>query len=322
MQRREFITILGGAAAWPIMARAQQAIPIIGFLGSGSPEPARVKVFWGALNEAGYVEGRNCTIEFRWAEGQYDQLSSLAADLINRRVSLIVASGPPAARVAKAATSTIPIVFTIGSDPIRDGLVDSLSRPGGNVTGVTLFTVNLAAKRLGLLRDLVPHARTIGILVNPNASIAEPQKKDVQAAVDALGLKLHVFEATTEGELDNAFATIEKSRTDALVVGNDPFFNSQRSKIAALAAHHAVPTIYEWREYAEAGGLMSYGTIASDVYRQAGIYAGRILKGAQPANLPVLQPTRFELVINLKTAKVLGLQVPPDVLTLADVVIE
>jgi len=322
MRRREFITLCVGATTWPFVAPAQHAPKVIGFLGSGSPEPSRLRVFWKALNEAGFVDGQNCAIEFRWAEGQYNLLPALAADLVRRQVSLIMASGPPAARAAKAATSTIPIVFTTGSDPVRDGLVESLSRPGDNVTGLTLFTVNLAAKRLDLLRVLVPHAATIAILVNPNTSIAEPQKKDVQAAVSTLGLKLHVFEAATESELDNAFSTITRLKVDALVVANDPFFNNQRSKIAALAANYATPAIYEWREYAEAGGLMSYGTIATEVYYQAGIYAARILKGTKPSTLPVVQPTKFELVINVKAAKALGLEIPHDFLMLADEVIE
>ena len=324
MRRRDFIkVIVGSGAGWPLVARAQQSvIPVIGFLGSASPEPSRVKALWGGLGEAEYVEGRNCAIEFRWAEGQYGLLPALAAALVARRVSLIIASGPPAARAAKAATSTIPIVFTTGSDPIVDDLVQSLSRPGGNVTGVTLFTVNLGAKRLSLLRDLVPNATTIAILINPNSSLAEPEKKDVQVAVDTLGLKLHVVKATSEEELNNAFTIIAQFQTDALVVGNDPFFNSQRYKIAALAARYRVPAIYEWREYAEAGGLMSYGTIAAEVYRQAGVYAGRILRGAQPATLPVIQPTKFELVINAKSAKALGIKIPPDVFTVADEVIE
>jgi putative tryptophan/tyrosine transport system substrate-binding protein len=325
MRRREFISLLGGAAAWPLVAGAQQpALPVVGFLNSASPEgyAPMVTAFSQGLKQTGYVEGQNVAMEFRWAEGHYDLLPELAAELVRRQVAVIAAGGPPAALAAKAATSTIPIVFTSGTDPVKLGLVSSFNRPGGNITGVHLFLSELNTKKLGLLRDLLPQAKVIGLLLNPTAENAEPQSRDLQAAGQALGFQIQRVNASSDREFESAFATLVEQRVDALVVGSDPFLNSRRDQLVALAARHAIPAVYEVREFADAGGLMTYGTSIKDAYRQAGAYVGQILKGAKAADLPVMQSTKFEFVINIKTAKTLGIKVPDNVLSLADEVIE
>jgi ABC-type uncharacterized transport system substrate-binding protein len=326
MRRREFITLLGGAAApWPFAARAQQkAMPVIGFLGSTSPEPAapNVAAFRQGLSETGYVEGQNVAIEYRWAEGSYDRLPAMAADLVDLKVDLIAASAPPSAVAAKRATSTTPIVFFIGGDPVELGLVASLARPGGNLTGVTFLVSELTPKLLDLLSQLVPQARAMALLVNPNNPNTGRNIGDAQEAARAKGVQLSVLKAATEAEIDAAFATLVQLHAGALVVAADPFFGDRRDQFAALAARHAIPAVYAGRLFTEAGGLMSYGPSLPSAFRQAGGYAGRILKGAKPADLPVQQSTLFELVINLKTAKALGLTVPQTVLGLADEVIE
>jgi putative ABC transport system substrate-binding protein len=327
MRRRKFVALLGGAmAAWPFAARAQQkAMPVIGVLHTGPPS-ASSGPFMGAfrqgLSEAGYVEGQNLAIEYRWAEGNYDRLPALAADLVGRKVDLIMASSPPSALAAKSATSTIPIVFRGGADPVGDGLVASLARPGGNLTGVSFVADELTAKRLQILSELVPQAGVIALLVNPKNASAERIIRDVQEAARTKGLQLHVLKASSESEIDTAFASLVQLHAGALVVGADPFLSNQREQLVALASRHAVPAIYAWREFAASGGLMSYGSILTVAYRLVGIYAGKILKGAKPSDLPVEQPTKFEFVINLKTAKALGLTVPGTMLARADEVIE
>jgi putative ABC transport system substrate-binding protein len=323
MRRREFIAALGGAAAWPLAARAEQpGVPVIGFLSSGRSDDFNdvVATFRKGLAESGFVEGQNVVIEYRWADGQYDRLPALVADLVHRPVTLIFTNGGLLpARAAKAATETIPIVFEVGTDPVRLGLVASLNRLGGNVT---LFSGVVLTKRLELLRELAPNNTTIAMFVNPNNPNAEVDTKDVQAAARDLRLQLHVFHAAREGDVDAAFASLIQHSASALVVGADPFIDTQRHRIVALAAQHGVPAIYAWREFVHAGGLISYGARLADAYREAASYTGRILRGAKPGDLPILQPTRFELVINLKTAKALGLTVPSTLLARADEVIE
>ena len=325
MRRREFLGVLGGAAAaYPVAVRAQRpAIPAIGFLSSGSAELTYLTAaFRRGLSESGYVEGQNLAIEYRWAEGAYDRLPALATDLVRRQVAAIFASAPPAVLAAKAATRTIPIVFTIGGNPVELGFVSSFNRPGGNVTGVTFLVTELAGKRLELLRELVPRAALIGLLVNPNRSGSESETKDTQQAADTLGVKLHPLNAGTEREIDAAFASFTQQRIDALLVGTDLLFLTRRDQLVALAAQRAIPTMYNLREYVVAGGLMSYAPSIAEAYRQAGVYTAKILKGANPADLPVTQPTKFELIINLKSAKALGLTPPDKLLVAADEVIE
>ena len=328
MKRREFITFLGGAAAaWPLAARAQQpAMPVIGFLSSRSPGEAAkvVAAFQDGLSESGHIEGRNVTIEFRWAEGQYDRLPPLAADLARRPVAIIAAvGGSVSAFAAKAATTALPIVFAIGDmDPVKGGLVASLNRPGGNITGVFSLNSSLGPKRLELLHEVVPKAAIIGMLVNPNYRDAEIQVRDAQAAAVALGLQLHVLRAGTEREIEAAFASAELKQASGLLVANDAYFMSQREQLAAQAARHLVPAIYSAREWVEAGGLMSYAPSFADMYRQAGVYVGRIINGTKVADLPVIQSAKFQLVLNLKTARALGVELPPKVLAIADEVIE
>jgi putative ABC transport system substrate-binding protein len=327
-RRREFVTLLCGAAAtWPFAASAQQpAMPVIGYLGSASPDlyADRLRAFRQGLNDTGYVEDRNVAIEYRWAEDQFDRLPAMAADLVRRQVAVIAVPGStPGARAAKAATTTIPIVFAIGSDPVELGLVASLNRPGGNLTGLTNLNVEVLPKRLELLHEVVPKATIVALLVNPTSpNVAESETRNVQAAARTLGLQLHVLSASTNSEIDTAFATLAQRGAGALVIGGDNFLFGQREQIVALAARHSIPVAYDRREFAVAGGLISYGASLLDVHRQVGVYTGRILKGEKPADLPVMQPTKFDLVLNLKTAKALGLVVPLPLLGRADEVIE
>ena len=327
MGRRELITLIGGAAAaWPVAARAQQAaMPVIGFLSSRSPRESAhlVTAFRQGLRDSGYTDGENVQIEYRWAENQTDRLPALAAELVGRPASVIAATGGMvSAQVAKAATLSIPVVFIVGDDPVDGGLVDRLNRPGGNLTGMSLSIAALGAKRLELLRRLIPAVAVIGVLVNPNYSSSDQQLSDLEAAARAYGLQIDVQRASNEQEIETAFAILAEHDVGALVIASNPLFESRRNQVVALAARYSLPAIYSLREYAAAGGLMSYGSIISDMYWQAGIYTGRILKGEKPAELPVMQPTKFELLINLKTAKALGLEIPPTLLALADEVIE
>jgi len=327
MQRRKFLTLLGGAAAaWPLSAHAQQpGMPVIGFLGVSSHGSTHnlLAAFYRGLKRAGYVEGQNVLIEYRWAEGQYDRLPILAAELVQQQVTVIVATGGSLpALAAKAATTAIPIVFSSGNDPIEAGLVANLNRPGGNVTGASFFTTVLEAKRLELLHNVVPNVGVIALLVNPNNGNADVQVRDAQGASSRLGIQPIVLSASNESEIDTAFATLVRERARGLLVASDAFFFSRRDQLVALAARHAVPAIYQLREFAAAGGLMRYGTSVVEAYHEAGVYTGRILNGEKPADLPVIQSTKFELVINLKTAKALGVTVPPSLLAIADEVIE
>jgi putative tryptophan/tyrosine transport system substrate-binding protein len=327
MRRREFITLLGGATvAWPLAAHAQQpAMPVVGFLDPRSPDAVsdRLRAFRQGLKGTGYVEGENVTIAYRFAENQIDRLHDLAADLVRRQVAVIATSAEEATLAAKAATTTVPILFTVSRDPVSLGLVASLAHPGGNVTGVNFLTSELVAKRLELLRELVPRSSRVAVLVNPaNATMAETTLREVEVAARAMGLSIQILNASTGREIDAAFATLARERVDALLLGDDPFFNSRRVQFANLAAHHSIPMATGFREFAEVGGLMSYGASILDAYREVGIYAGRILKGTKPADLPVLQASKFELVINAQTARMLGLDVPPTLLATADEVIE
>ena len=325
MRRREFITLLGGAAAWPLAARAQQpGMPVIGYLNNGSPDSDthRLTGLRQGLHQTGYVEGRNLVIEYRWAGNEAHQLPALVADLVQLQVTVIVAAGVLPARAAKAATTSIPIVFGVGADPVQLGLVASLNRPGGNLTGFNTFAGELGAKALALLHELVPSTATIGFLENPNNPIFEVTTRDVLAAAPAIGLKVQVLKAGTDREIDAAFVSLVQARTGALLVGADAFFISRIERLIELAARHAIPTMYLFPEYVVAGGLISYGTSLIENWRQIGLYTGRILKGEKPADLPVIQATKLELIINLKTAKALGLQIPDRLLALADEVIE
>jgi putative ABC transport system substrate-binding protein len=328
MRRREFISCIGGAAvAWPFAARAQQpATPVVGVLypGSAAAITHLIRAFRQGLNETGFVEGQNVTIEYRFAEGQYDRLTELAADLVRREVTVLVGAGnTPAARAAKAATTTIPVVFAVGDDPVKLGLVASLNRPGANVTGVNFFTAESGAKSLGLLRNLLPAATRVGVLINPdNSATIESWMRDVTVAASATGLQINVVKVRNGREIEDAFATLVQNKTDALLAGPDALFFVRRVQLVTLATRHAIPAIYWFREFADAGGLMTYGASLPDAHRQVGVYTGRILKGAKPADLPVMQSIKFELVINANTARAIGVDIPPGLLAIADEVIE
>ena len=325
MKRREVLGALGGAAlTWPLGAHAQKPIPVVGFLHARSAEDVAylTAAFRTGLAETGFIENKNVSIQYRFANGQYGQLPELAADLVRGDVTVIAAGSDPAATAAKAATRSIPIIFAVGSDPVKLGLVASVSRPGGNATGINILTSTLEAKRLGLLRDLVPQAKLIGVLMNPNYGPADNQVRDIQQAAQAIGLPIQVFRSSTDSEIASAFEAIEQHRVAAFIVAADPFLDNRRDKIVAFAAHLGVPAMYQFREHAAAGGLMSYGIDLADVYRQVGVYVGRLLNGAKTADLPVTQPIKFEFVINLKTAKALGVKFSADLLSLADEVIE
>jgi len=326
MRRREFVTFLGGAAVtWPLAARAQQpAMPVVGFLSTRTAADSAnaVAAFYSGMKEIGFVDGQNVRVEQHWVGDQHDRLSELAFEMVRARVAVIAAIGPAAAVAAKAATATVPIVFTVGSDPAKTGLVANLGRPGGNATGINIFSAELGAKRLGLLHDLMPTVSIVALLVNPHFPNVESYIRDVETAARAIGWQVRVLNAGNEGEINAAFAAILQERAEAVFVAADPFFVGRRDLIVALAARHAIPAVYEAREFAAAGGLMSYGTSLTDAYRLAGVYVGRILKGEKPADLPIIQPTKFELVINLKTAKALNLTIPPGILAITDEVIE
>jgi putative ABC transport system substrate-binding protein len=327
MRRRHFLGLMSGAAVTlPLAARAQQpAMPVIGYLSSRSSGESAdlVAAFNKGLGEAGYVDGQNVAVDYRWGEGQYDRLPEMAADLVRRGVSVMVTTGgTPAALAAKAATSTIPIVFAIGGDPVKDGLVESFSRPGGNATGISVLAATPESKRLGLLHEMVPSAKVVGVLINPNHPVAEAPEQELRSAAGTIGQRLHIAYAKNEVELESALETLVRKQADALLVSSDPFFDTRRDRIIAFVAEHRIPAVYQFRQYAVAGGLMSYGVSLPDGYRQAGNYAGQVLKGAKPADLPVFQLTRFEFVINLKTAKALGLEVPAMLIARADEVIE
>jgi putative tryptophan/tyrosine transport system substrate-binding protein len=322
VRRREFITLLGGAAAWPLAARAQQAIPVIGFLYSAARDGSRVNAFRQGLGEVGFIEGRNVAVEYRWAEGDYGRLPDLVAELLRRPVAVIAASGVTAARAAKAATTSIPIVFNTGGDPVRAGLVASLSRPGGNVTGVTTLGKVLVAKQVELMHELLPAKDAVAFLVNPNNAVAGDESADAGAAAGALSRKLTIVNAGSDAELDAAFAAVARSHAGGLILQTDPFLSSRRDRVVALAAKHAIPSLSPYLDWAPAGGLLSYGSSIAEGLRLVGYYAGRILKGEKPADLPVQQSTKIELIINLKTAKALGLTLPTAILLRADDVIE
>jgi putative ABC transport system substrate-binding protein len=325
MKRREFIALVGGAATWPLAARAQQpAMPVIGYLATGSQDifASRLAALRQGIGEHGYFEGRNVAIEYRWAGGRYDQMQAFATDLVARRVSVIVASGPPSLRAAVAATSTIPIVFVVGSDPVRDGLVVSMSRPDRNLTGITFLAVDLTPKRLQLVAELVPQAKLIALLANPSNRAEERVVADAQTAAKTAGLEIAILKASNDSEIDAAFGALSERRAGVLIVSPDTLFTIRAEKIATLAVRHTIPTIFAFRESVLAGGLASYGPSTTRVHREVGLYVGRILKGDKPGDLPVLQPTTFELIINLKTAKALGLELPPTLLARADEVID
>jgi len=325
LKRREFISLLGGAAAWPLAARAQQPMPVIGVLSPRSPavDAALISVIRQGLTDTGFVEGRNVALDYRWADGQYDRVVTLAADLVQRKAAVIIAMGGEiSAAAAKKVTSTVPIVFLVGSDPVRSGLVSSLNRPGGNITGASSFIFDLEPKRLGLMRELRPAAATIAILVNPNSPNAEMQVKDIQSAARNLGQEIDILTASTVREIDAAFAKLVRMRVHALLVAGDPVFFNRASQIVVLATRHAIPALYSRREFVAVGGLMSYGSTTEEGYRMAGVYAGRILKGEKPGDLPIQLPTKFEFVINLSTARALDIDVPDTLLARADEVIE